>query len=64
MRRILDSLLHIVELVRELLRPGEWHEWSLPKEGSLEPPIPRDSSCYPYHDRLDPEQLVDEERLP
>lgn len=62
MKKALDYLLHIVELLMELRRPGEIREWrrvSAAEEARLmKPRIPKDSSCYPYHAELDRKQLV------
>jgi len=63
MEKIVGGFLHIVELLRELSRPGELGEWRRidPREQSriMKLPVPKDSSCYPYHVRLEEEQLVD-----
>jgi hypothetical protein len=61
-KKMLDYLMHIFELMTELRRPGEikeWHRVSPREEARLmRPRIPKDSSCYPYHADLDRSQLV------
>ena len=65
LKGLLDAVLHVLELVRELMRPGELQEWRRvhPDEEVklMRGPIPKDSSCYPYHEQLDHEQLVHED---
>jgi len=65
MGRVMDYLMHVIELVRELMRPGELGEWHRvdPREERrrLTPPVPKDNSCYPYHQELDDAQLVRED---
>jgi len=65
MKKLMDYLLHVVELARELARPGELAEWHRidPRDERrrLTLPIPRDTGCYPYHHRLDEAQLVSED---
>jgi hypothetical protein len=63
--KLLENFLHIVELLREIMRPGglkEWHRVD-PREDRrrLRRPIPADSSCYPYHRHLQADQIVHED---
>jgi len=67
LKNLLDTLMHVFELLHELMRPGELGEWHRvdPREEKrlLTRPVPRDSSCYPYHQDLDDAQLVEEDDL-
>jgi hypothetical protein len=65
--KLLDNLLHIVELLRELLRPGGRDEWRRvdPRENRrrLKLPTPKGDSCYPHHPQLTRDQLIDEDEI-
>jgi hypothetical protein len=53
---------HLLELVKHLTMP-EKPAYDAKRERMLHGPLPKDSSCYPYHLRLDERQLVREEDL-
>jgi hypothetical protein len=63
--KFVNTFLHILELLRELTRPGALKEWRRidprDEEKLLKLPAPSGASCYPYHSRLDREQVVYEE---
>jgi hypothetical protein len=52
-----EFCLHLVEFTRVVLEERHEQAGAVPRRSSG----PRDTSCYPHHHRLRPEQLVSED---
>ena len=60
--QIVEFLLHLMELAREVRGEGE-SQTCPPDEKRLRLPFPADSSCYPHYTQFNQNQVVYEEDL-